>query len=158
MNYDVFIPVIVFLCVYLAVVDLESIIISVRATRRVDTHENDVDALHSSFPALRASLSKSVCVDVVTYVIDEVDYHAAEAAQADMEASDKAAPPAAQQLKSAAVTLLPAASASSGASAIASAVDLNPYGRRVVVQSRGEGKRSHKRIVSDHDADSSFYF
>ncbi len=129
-----------------------------RATRRVDTHENDLDALHSSFPDLQASSSKSVCVDVVTYVIDEVDYHAlaaaSEVAQAEVEATDKAAPPAAQQLISAAVTLLPAASAS----AVPSAVDLYPYGRRVVVQSRGEGKRSHKRIVSDHDADSSFYF
>jgi hypothetical protein len=138
-----------------AAVDLECIIISVRTTRRVDVHEKNLDAMHSAFPDLRESLSKSVTVDVVTYVIDEADYHAAEAAQADMEAADKTVPPAAQQLKSATVVLSPAVSAGSSA---ASTVDLNPYGRRVVVQSRGEGKRPHKRIVSDHDVDSSFYF
>jgi hypothetical protein len=102
-------------------------------------------------------LSKSETVNVVTYVIDEADYHAAEAAQADMEAADKTAPPASLQLKSATVTLTVAASAGSSASGAASAVDLNPYGRRVVGQDRGEGKRPHRRIVSDHDTDSSFY-
>ncbi len=139
-------------CMYVCVfaVDLECIIISVRTTRRVDTHEHDDDARHSDFAELRRSLSKSVIVDVVTYVIDEDDYFAAEAAQLEMEAADSTVAPAGKQLRSAVVKLTPVASSTAASCTGTVGIDLNPYGRRVVEQFRGVGKRPHKRIVSDH--------
>ncbi len=139
----------VYVCVGVGAVDLECIIISVRTTRRVDTHEHDDDARHSDFAELRLSLSKSVTVDVVTYVIDEDDYYAAEAAQLEMEAADSTVAPAAKQLRSAVVKLTPAVPCTASCTGTVG-IDLNPYGRRVVEQYRGKGKRPHERIVSDH--------
>ena len=141
------------LCVIFLTVDLESAMFRVQLSRRIHTREATED-----------ELTEDAVVADVTYVVDATDYKAAEEAYKHLVESGIVSTGTVSD--SSASTRASAASSKSsvegpGSRMVATSrvklshqpgfrtdVDLDPYGRRVEVQHRGEGKRPIRRIVT----------
>ena len=128
------------LCVIFLTVDLESAMFRVQLSRRIHTREATED-----------ELTEDAVVADVTYVVDATDYKAVSTGTvSDSSASTRASAasskssvedPGSRMVATSRVKL-------SHQPGFRTDFDLDPYGRRVEVQHRGEGKRPIRRIVT----------